>query len=97
MKSEETRKVSYRLAKKKSEMVIFNCYAPHMGLVQKNPKIAEKFYKELRDIKEKFHGQDVLIVEDFSAKLGSKETDGAQLACTLEVYGMKTVTRYTFF
>ena len=76
MRSEEMRKVFYRLEKKKSEMVIINCYAPHMGLVQKNPEIAKKFYKELREVKEKFRGQDVLIVGDFNAKLGSKESDG---------------------
>ena len=75
MKSEELRKVFYRL-EKKSEMVIINCYAPHMGLMQKNPEIAEKFYKELREVKEKFRGQDVLIVGDFNAKLGSKKSDG---------------------
>ena len=40
IKSEEKRKVFYRL-EKKSKMVIIKCYAPHMGLVQKNPMIAE--------------------------------------------------------
>ena len=44
-----------------------------MGLVHKNPEIAEKFYKELREVMEKFRGQDVLIFGDFG---GSKELDG---------------------
>ena len=73
---EENAKIRMRISKTKEKnlITIINIYAPHSGIVSKNPEKLTKFYDELENTRYNIESENasslVLICGDFNARVG---------------------------